>query len=227
MTVSRKTIESPPHRPATFPLVGADAHGSRIEDVRKELVPIGVRTDPDYEAEPGGQPLPEAWTSRPIGSTVRTLFGVVWLADAYFKWQPSFLNGLPEVMHDGSMGQPGWLMPWFNFTHALIAVQPTLWAHCIALVETGIALALLLGVARKITYLGGAIWSLLIWSTAEGFGRTSSGVATDIGSAITYAVVFLALLALDARGKGTRPYSLDALIEYRLPWWQWVAEVRR
>ena len=105
-------------------------------------------------------------------------------------------------------------------------MHPTAWAYGIALAETGIAFALLLGLARKLTYIGGAIYSLTIWSAAEGLGRTS-GVATDIGTAIIYALLFLALVALDARGKGTRPYSLDAVIERRLPWWRRLAEVRR
>lgn len=161
-----------------------------------------------------------------FGSAVRVLFGLIWLADAFFKWQPSFLNGLLEVMHGGATGQPSWLMPWFRFWHAVIAVQPTLWAHGIAMVETAIALALLLGFARKVTYIGGTVWSLGIWTTAEGFGRMSSGVATDIGTAIAYAVVFLALLAAD-RCRGTRPYSVDEVIERRLPWWRHIAEISR
>jgi len=78
------------------------------------------------------------------------------------------------------MGQPGWLTPWFSFVHAVIAVQPRLWAYGIAVVETGIAAALIVGFARKVTYVGGAVWSLLIWVTAEGFGRSRPGeIATD------------------------------------------------
>ena len=168
-------------------------------------------------------PLPQSWS---FGVVIRIVFGAIWATDAYFKWQPPFLGGLLDVMHDGSAGQPGWLMPWFDFTHAIIAFQPTLWAYLIALIETGIALALIFGVARKLTYLGGAVWSLLIWTTAEGFGRMSSGVATDIGTGIIYTMVFLALLAAD-RCQGTRPYSLDAVIERRLPWWHRIAEGRR
>jgi nitrite reductase (NO-forming) len=64
---------------------------------------------------------------------------------------------------------------------------------------------------RKISYALGALWSLLIWATAEGFGH-SDNVPTDMGTAIIYAVVFLALLALDVRA-GTRALSVDAVIE--------------
>lgn len=161
-----------------------------------------------------------------FGAGVRILFGLVWVADVYFKWQPSFLHRLPDVMSEGVKGQPAWLKPWFALVQGVVAVHPTAWAYMIALLESGLALALIVGFARKVTYVGGAMYSFMIWSTAEGFGHTS-GVATDIGAAVIYVLVFLALLALDARGRGTRPYSLDAVIERRLPWWRGVAEVRR
>jgi nitrite reductase (NO-forming) len=128
-------------------------------------------------------------------------------------------------MHDGSAGQPGWLMPWFTLTRSVMAVQPALWAYAIALVETGIAIAVLLGLARKATYIGGALWTLMIWATAEGLGRTAPGaIATDIGTGVIYTVAFLALLAAD-RCAETRPYSLDAVIERRVPWWRRIAEI--
>jgi nitrite reductase (NO-forming) len=163
---------------------------------------------------------------RRVGSAVRILFGLIWALDAYFKWQPSFVHHLQDVISGGAQGQPSFLAPWFDFAKGVVGLNPTIWAYGIALAESGIALALVLGLARKVTYVGGALYSLLIWATAEGLGRTS-GVATDIGTAIIYAVVFLALLALDIRGKGTRPYSVDALIERRAPWWRRLAEVRR
>jgi nitrite reductase (NO-forming) len=199
--------------------------GQRDGDKRivPEIVPARVSSRETAREEVERGLTSASWH---LGSAVRVAFGLIWLVDAYFKWQPSFLSGLLDVMHDGAMGQPGWLMPWFSLNRALIAVQPTIWAYGIALVETVIALAVLLGFARKVTYVGGAVWSLLIWATAEGFGRTASGVATDIGTAIVYSMVFMALLAAD-QCERTRPYSLDAVVERRLPWWRRVAEVRR
>jgi nitrite reductase (NO-forming) len=86
---------------------------------------------------------------RRVGSLVRILFGLIWGVDAYFKWQPSFLSGLQDLVSGGAKGQPGWLVPWFNFAKGVIALNPTLWAYGIAVVETGIALVLILGLARK------------------------------------------------------------------------------
>lgn len=202
-----------------------DGHRSYGMRIVRESIPTRVLSDRRATADVVEEPIPVS-ASWPLGSAVRVAFGLIWLTDVYFKWQPSFLNGLQDVMHDGATGQPRWLMPWFNVTHAVIAIQPTLWAYGVALAETAIALAVLLGFARMVTYIGGAVWSLLIWATAEGFGRMSSGVATDIGAAIVYSVVFLALLAAD-QCERTRPYSVDAVIERRLPWWRRVAEVRR
>lgn len=213
-----------PHAGALVP--EHDGHRGGGVRIVRETAPAPLSPRETAREYVGREQVPQS-PRRPLGSGVRIVFGLIWVADVYFKWQPSFLNGLLDVMHDGTMGQPGWLMPWFNLNRAIIAVQPTLWAHGIAVVETAIALALLLGFARKVTYLGGTIWSLLIWTTAEGLGRTRpSEIATDIGTAIVYSVVFLALLAAD-QCSGTRPYSLDAVIERRLSWWRRIAEVGR
>ena len=206
------------------PPVEADGHTRATGDLIRETVPL---------RRPGslvgrGDSLTETVSVSPprrFGAVVRIAFGLIWLVDAYFKWQPSFQNGLLDVLHDGAAGQPRWLTPWFSFNHAVIAAQPHLWAYGIAVVETGLALALIVGIARTVTYVGGALWSLLIWSTAEGFGHTAAGmIATDIGTAIIYAMVFLALLAAD-RCAGTGSFSLDSVIERRLPGWRRVSEV--
>jgi nitrite reductase (NO-forming) len=65
-----------------------------------------------------------------------------------------------------------------------------------------------------------------VWVTADGFGGPYSASSTDVGPAIIYSVVFLALLVVNARS-GTSPYSLDRLIERRWAWWHRVAEVGR
>jgi hypothetical protein len=98
--------------------------------------------------------------------------------------------------------------------------------------ETALGLLPIVGLVRKLTYLAGIVWSLLIRATAEGFGRPNPGMPwTDIGTAIMYAFVFLILLRLDAEAGrsqgGTRPYSLDAAVERRIPRWRDIAEIRR
>jgi uncharacterized membrane protein YphA (DoxX/SURF4 family) len=157
-------------------------------------------------------------------SAVRVVFGVIWLVDAYYKWQPSFLAHYNDLIAASAKGQPALAMPWFNFWHKLFSFQPAFFGYATAAGETFIALALILGFARKFTYAFGAAWTLMIWTTAEGFGQSDVPVVTDIGTAIIYTVVFLALLALDSY-RGARAFSLDALIERRFPAWKRIAEV--
>jgi uncharacterized membrane protein YphA (DoxX/SURF4 family) len=67
-------------------------------------------------------------------------------------------------------GQPGWLRWWFDFWIRVQHPDAAFFAYLVAVVETLIALALLAGLARKLTYIAAAGFSVLIWATAEGFG---------------------------------------------------------
>jgi nitrite reductase (NO-forming) len=89
--------------------------------------------------------------------------------------------------------------------------------------ETFIAVALIFGFARKLTYLVTIVTALFIWGIAEGFGGPYSGTSTDIGSAVMYAVIALALLVMSLQ-LGTSRYSVDHWIEQRVRWWHKVAE---
>ncbi|MDA8069464.1 MAG: DoxX family membrane protein [Actinomycetota bacterium] len=125
-----------------------------------------------------------------------------------------------------SAGQPEWLHWWFRFWIDLQHPDVTLWAYLAAVIETGIAVALILGFARKLTYIGAIVFSLIIWSTAEGFGGPYTGHSTDVGTAIIYALVFLALLAFDYECGPSR-LTVDRWLERRFSWWLRLAEVRR
>ena len=67
---------------------------------------------------------------------------------------------------------------------------------------------------------------MLIWATAEGFGGPYTAGASDIGTAVIYAVVFMGLLALSYYA-GPAPYSADYYLEKRFSWWWRLAELRR
>ena len=67
---------------------------------------------------------------------------------------------------------------------------------------------------------------MLIWTTAEGFGGPCTAGASDIGTAIIYAVVFAGLLALSYYA-GPARYSADHYLEKRIGWWWKVADMRR
>lgn len=155
---------------------------------------------------------------------LRLAFGGVWAIDAYLKWQPAFVSGYASNVAEGAKGQPSWLRPWFRFWRHVVDVDPHLFAYLTAAVETAIAVSLILGVSRRTVYLGGILWSIAIWTIPEGFGGSFLSGATDIGTAIMYALVFAVLYALEGLPTLTGVWSLDHRIERRLPRWRLLAE---
>jgi nitrite reductase (NO-forming) len=162
------------------------------------------------------------WTHT-IAGAIRAAFGLVWGLDAYFKWQPDFYNNYQSYISGIIGGQPGWLMPWFNFWNNLIALNPSVFSWATRIIETIIALGLLIGFARKWVYVLGGLFALLIWAIPEGFGGPYTPGATDVGAGLIYAFVFLALILLDYV-LGRSPYSLDFYIERGTPAWKAFAE---
>ena len=157
-------------------------------------------------------------------TALRVSFGVIWLIDAMLKWLPGFRASYMDTIMGEADGQPGWLMPWFRFWIDLQHPGPAFFAYTVAVVETLIALALIAGFARKVTYVGAIVLSLLIWGTAEGFGGPYTAGAADVGTALIYALVFAALLSSDYY-QGPAPLSADVWLENRISWWHWIAEV--
>jgi nitrite reductase (NO-forming) len=153
-------------------------------------------------------------------------FGVIWAVDATLKWLPGFRASYMDTIMGQADGQPGWLKPWFDFWIRLQHPQAVFFAYLVAVVETLIAVALITGFARKVTYIAAAVFSVLIWATAEGFGGPYTSGASDIGTAVIYAVVFAGLLAISYYAEPSR-YSADYYLEQKYSWWWRLAEVRR
>ena len=153
--------------------------------------------------------------------TLRIVFGIIWLIDAILKWLPGFNNGFMEEIKSAAQGQPDWLHWWFQFWIQLLSHNQQFFVIIIAVIESLIAIALLLGFARRTTYIASAIFSLLIWSVGEGFGGPYVSGSTDIGAAIIYVLVFYALYVLDQAVKEN--WSIDNYIIKKLPWWAFIA----
>jgi len=158
--------------------------------------------------------------------TLRIAFGVIWLVDAILKWLPGFRSSYMSTIMGTADGQPAWLRWWFDFWINLQHPNAAFFAYLVAVVETLIALALIVGFARKLSYVSAIVFSFLIWATAEGFGGPYTSGSADIGTGIIYAVVFGGLLALSYYA-GPARYSVDYYLEHRLSWWWKVAEMRR
>jgi nitrite reductase (NO-forming) len=156
-------------------------------------------------------------------AALRIAFGIIWAVGAAFTWTSQFAANYVGYLHNASQGQPAWSAWWFDMWIALVTPHPMLFVWLTRIAETLLAIALLLGIARKTTYALGALFSLLIWATAEGFGGPYTVGATNMGTALTYVLVFLLLIGINYRA-GTSPYSVDFLIERRWPDWSRVAE---
>lgn len=161
-----------------------------------------------------------------VAAVLRIAFGLVWAIDATLKWLPGFRASFGSMLDAAAVGQPGWLRPWFSLWTGLPHPAATALAYATAVTETAIAVAVLAGVARFLTYVLAGGYSLLVWATAEGFGGPYRAGATDIGTAVIYAFVFLGLIVLSA-ATGPDRLCLDRYLERRVDWWWRVAEGRR
>lgn len=170
----------------------------------------------------GGRRCAPSWPK----DALRAAFGLIWAIDAGLKWAPGFRSSYMSTIMGIRDGQPGWLKPWFTFWIDFQHPDTVFFAYLVAVAETLIAAALIVGFARKLTYLSAIGFSLLIWATAEGFGGPYTSGSSDIGTAIIYAVVFAALLAISYYS-GPARYSVDYYLEQRFPWWWHLAEMRR
>jgi nitrite reductase (NO-forming) len=159
-----------------------------------------------------------------LKSLIRIVFGIVWLIDGYLKFQPGFVDSFPDLIK--SSGQPSWLQPWFNFWYNITVGNAAPFVYGIGILEVSLGVALILGVLRKLAYVGGLLLSLLIWAVPEGFGGPYGPGSTDIGTGIAYSFVFLSLMIINAISGGSK-YSLDYLIERRVRSWKRLAEFGR
>jgi nitrite reductase (NO-forming) len=161
---------------------------------------------------------------RVMGLTMlRIAFGAIWAVDASLKWQPAFQANFQQILSGVAKGQPGFLSWWFGLWQFVVSGRAPLFGIMTASTETYLALALLTGFARKFTYTVGILYGLFVWSVAEGFGGPyMPGTTTDVGAAVIYSLVFGALLLVDA-GR----FSVDHLIEKKIPAWRWISEFRR
>jgi uncharacterized membrane protein YphA (DoxX/SURF4 family) len=132
------------------------------------------------------------WRLNGIG-ILRIVFGVVWAIDAWFKWQPDFINNFTSYLKGAQEGQPVVVHHWVGFWINTVQVDPHLFAYVVAASETAVALALILGVFTNLTSVTGSLLAVVIWSTAEGFGGPYQAGSTDIGAAIIYVLVFAGL----------------------------------
>jgi len=145
--------------------------------------------DTTTSAEPGTF---APWRLKGIG-LLRILFGIIWGIDAWFKWQPGFIQGFTDYLAGAQQNQPWPVHHWIGFWINTVGLDPTVFAYGVAAGETAVAIALIIGAFSNLTAVVGSLLSVIIWSTAEGFGGPYKTGSTDIGAAIIYVLVFAGL----------------------------------
>jgi hypothetical protein len=148
----------------------------------------------------GSQLAPERWKL----TLARVLFGLLWAFDAWWKWQPAFLLHGVDNLTAAQVGQPGWIVAYIHAWLVLIQwLGPLAFGVLAAVAESVIALSLLSGRLLDWMLPLGAIYSLVLWTTAEGWGGPYAAGHTGnkgdvLGPASVYVVVFLFLMAARA-----------------------------
>lgn len=179
---------------------------------------------PNMEGIDLGRKVSMSWAARNVywlKSFIRIILGVVWLIDGYLKFQPGFVDSFPSLIK--TTGQPGWLQPWFTFWYNATVGNAGPFVYGIGTLEVLLGIALILGFLRKLAYVGGLLLSLLIWAVPEGFGGPYGPGSTDIGTGIVYSFIFLSLIIINSIS-GPSKYSLDYIIERKVPVWKRFAE---
>jgi len=136
--------------------------------------------------------------TRTPATLLRVLFGMVWLIDAFFKWQPGFRDSFAAMLQGMVTSQPGIVKPWFQFWALLATHTGHLLPDVTAVSETALGIALIIGFARRPVYIMGGLYALSVWAIGEGFGGPYAlGTSTDVGAALIYVFVFACLFMLD------------------------------
>lgn len=173
---------------------------------------------------------PNWWVrnAKVLKSGFRILLGGAWIIDGTLKFTSGFVDSFLSSVQASQANAPSWLSGWFSFWATQASSNATLIVYTVGALELVLGVALVIGLMRKIAYIGGVVLSLLIWAVPEGFGgpyQTGSG-GTDVGTGVIYAIAFLGLIVINAT-YGPSRWSLDGWIERRFPGWASIAEFGR
>src|SRR5690625_1433059 len=167
---------------------------------------------------------PKAWPAL-ASAALRVAFGIIWVINSAFVCTPTFASNLVAYLTNAAAGQPAWSAFRFDTRIHIVTphADPLVWLTQLA--PTALTFALLFGFARRTIYMLAALCSLLIWSTADGFGGPYAIGASNMGVGISYVLIFAVLIAINTRS-ATSPYSIDYYIESVWPRWGLIAEWR-
>ncbi len=128
---------------------------------------------------------------------MRILFGVIWLINTILEANSHYIANFVTSIAKRVKGQPHVVQV---FLHGVIHVVTVLGPRHVAIgtvvLDGLLAVSLITGfVVRPMARLG-IVYSLALWATVGGLGGPYQPGATDPGTAIVYALVFLAVLSV-------------------------------
>lgn len=173
-----------------------------------------------------GSGVSTTWWSRNahgLAVSLRVIFGLVWIIDGTMKFVWLGPSDVATLVQGAASGQPAWLAPWYNFWTSIITLNAAFVLYGVGLWELILGFTLVFGLMRKLSYLSGILLSLIIYGVDEGFGGPYGPGSTDIGAAIIYVFVFVALIAIESASASNR-LTLDSAIERRLRGWRRISE---
>jgi uncharacterized membrane protein YphA (DoxX/SURF4 family) len=177
----------------------------------------------DVATEPGVVPTSTTNLRRlHAAAVVRIVFGVIWAIDATFKWLPGFVHGqtLGKELGAGDDVSTPIIHQWIQLWHSVGTANPSAFAVGTGIIETIIAICMLLGAFTNLVFIGSAVFSFGIWSAAEGFHLPwSKPGITDLGPSVGYVIASLALF-LAAAGA---TWSADTWLRPRLAKMAWLS----
>jgi thiosulfate dehydrogenase [quinone] large subunit len=143
----------------------------------------------------------------------RIFFGLLWAADASFKWRPGFIHGqtVTRDLDPAAVTTPV-IHQWIQLWHDVSAPDPAALAIVIAVTETLIALGMVFGVFSNLVFVGSAVYSFGVWTAPEHLHLPWMSGNTDLGPSGAYMLASLVLLCAAAGAT----WSVDAVIRPHL-----------
>ncbi len=127
----------------------------------------------------------------------RILFGVIWLINTLLEANNRYIGNFLTSIIKRLKGQPHAVQA---FLHSVIHVVTVLGPRHVAIgtvvLDGLLAISLITGFAVRPMARLGILYSLALWATVGGLGGPYQPGATDPGTAIVYALVFLAVLSV-------------------------------
>lgn len=166
--------------------------------------------------------FPGAFRLRAPGIRVaclRVMVGAILAVDATLQFLPGAPPQLAYLLVVGAGQDQPSLSWWFSYWASVIAGDPGLWWYGTGVLMAILATCLILGVARRLAYVVGFLFSLMLWAIPNGFGGPYAAPNTDIGAGLLYAVLFLILFQVDSAASPAR-LAADTTLERRWPKWR-------